>query len=49
MVVKKAIQKDGLALPKASDLIRDDKNIVLANVKFNGNQLKYASERLRDD
>ena len=33
MVDKIAIQKDGLASPKALDLIRNDKNIVLAAVK----------------
>jgi len=33
MEIKKAIQKDGLALQKASEILKDDKDIVLAAVK----------------
>ncbi len=33
MEVKKVIKKDGLAMQKASEIFKDDKDIVLAAVK----------------
>ncbi len=43
MEIKKAIQNNGLALRFASEILKDDRDIVLEAVKYDGDALQYAS------
>ncbi|MGR3912318.1 MAG: DUF4116 domain-containing protein [Candidatus Rhabdochlamydia sp.] len=43
------VQKDGLALERASEALKNNKQIVLAAVKNNWQALKYANDKLKDD
>jgi hypothetical protein len=49
MIVEKDLEKTGLALQKASERSKDDKDIALEAVKQDGLALEFASERLKDD
>lgn len=45
----KEIEKDGLKLKNAPELLRDDREVVEIAVYQNGLALAYASDRLRND
>ena len=44
-----AIQQDGEALKYASNILEDDKDVVLAAIKQNPKAIRFASYDLRND